>query len=223
MENAMVMKNETCQLILVPALITLGVTILRLIGELSDWSALLFNPDPGGGGAIIGIAWLVPVFGIYFSYRLNQQGSRPDKPLKSIGLVLLALLLMIGLGFVNLAIFELGSVPGLIVFSIACLIPLPIVRMAWPKLFNILLQYGLAARIPVAIIMFFAIFGDWGTHYDAPPDNLSAMHWFSEWLITGLLPQLTFWIAYTLILGGLAALITVLFLKPRLDSNFDTN
>lgn len=211
----MVMKNETCQLILVPALITLGVSILRLVGELSDWSTSLFSPNPGGGGALIGIAWLVPVFGIYFSYKLNQQGDRPERPLKSIGLIFLALVVMIGLGFISLAIFEPGSTASLIVFSFACLIPLPITQKAWPKLFNVLFQYGLAARVPVIIIMFFAIYGDWGTHYDAPPENLPAMHWFSEWLVTGLLPQLTFWIAYTAIIGGIAAIIALFFLKTK--------
>ena len=53
------------KLILVPALITLAVTLLRLTGELMHWSKALFNPAAGGGGALVGIAWLVPVFGIY--------------------------------------------------------------------------------------------------------------------------------------------------------------
>jgi hypothetical protein len=43
------------RLIMVPSLITLGITILRLIGELQHWSPSLFNPAPGRGGAIIGI------------------------------------------------------------------------------------------------------------------------------------------------------------------------
>ncbi len=39
------------KLILVPALITLAVTLLRLTGELMHWSKALFNPAAGGGGA----------------------------------------------------------------------------------------------------------------------------------------------------------------------------
>ena len=39
------------QLILVPAVITLAVTLLRLVGELQDWSPALFSKAPGGGGA----------------------------------------------------------------------------------------------------------------------------------------------------------------------------
>ncbi len=36
----------------------------------------------------------------------------------------------------------------------------------WPCLFKTLLAYGLAARIPVAIVMFFAMLRKLGTHYD---------------------------------------------------------
>ena len=64
-------------LILVPAGITLGVTILRLVGELNGWSPALFNSEAGGGGAIVGITWLVPVFGIYFALKLARSGAAP--------------------------------------------------------------------------------------------------------------------------------------------------
>jgi hypothetical protein len=44
------------KLILVPGLITLVITVLRLVGELQHWSKLFFNPSAGGGGAIVGIS-----------------------------------------------------------------------------------------------------------------------------------------------------------------------
>ena len=206
------------KLILIPAIITLLVTLLRLTGELLGWSSMLFNTSSGGGGALVGIAWLVPFFGIYFAVKLNSTGDRPKSPGKAIGLILLALVVMIGLGTINFSIFEPGSIGSLIVFSIACLGPLPIVRKAWPGLFRVQLWYGLAARIPVVIVMLLAILGDWGTHYDAPPDNLPPMNWFSEWMITGLLPQLTFWIAFTVIFGGLIGIIPLFFLKQKKNS-----
>src|SRR5438876_8786688 len=43
----------------IPALITLAITLIRLIGERQGWSKVWFNPDPGGGAAPIGIVWLV--------------------------------------------------------------------------------------------------------------------------------------------------------------------
>lgn len=37
---------STLQLIAVPALITLAITVLRLIGERQGWSKVWFNPAP---------------------------------------------------------------------------------------------------------------------------------------------------------------------------------
>jgi hypothetical protein len=58
-------RMSIARLIFVPSAITLAVTLLRLIGELQHWSPVLFNPAPGGGGAIMGITWLVLIFGVY--------------------------------------------------------------------------------------------------------------------------------------------------------------
>jgi len=55
------------------ALITLGVTFLRLgleLGHAPDWLA---SAKGGGGGALIGIAWLPLVFGPYFALRLRPH------------------------------------------------------------------------------------------------------------------------------------------------------
>jgi hypothetical protein len=65
---------STTRLILVPALITLAVTGLRVIGELQHWSPRLFNPSAGGGGALVGIVWLPIIFGPYFALKLSGTG-----------------------------------------------------------------------------------------------------------------------------------------------------
>ena len=58
------------RMVLGPALITLAVTLLRLVGELQGWSPRLFSREAGGGGALVGISWLVPVFGAWFGCKL---------------------------------------------------------------------------------------------------------------------------------------------------------
>lgn len=63
------------RLILVPALLTLGVTLLRLAGELMNGSPALFSRAVGGGAAVVGIIWLVPVFGVYFARCLAREGA----------------------------------------------------------------------------------------------------------------------------------------------------
>lgn len=79
-----------------------------------------------------------------------------------------------------------------------------LVLKAWPAFARTAIAYGLAARVPVAIVMLFAILGRWGTHYDvSPPETLEfdAMASILKWSWIGLLPQLTVWIATT-VCGG---------------------
>jgi hypothetical protein len=60
-----------------------------------------------------------------------------------------------------------------------------------------------AARVPVALVMLAAMVGNWGTHYDVAPPEFPAMGVMAKFLLIGLVPQFTIWIAYTLILGML--------------------
>jgi hypothetical protein len=79
----------------------------------------------------------------------------------------------------------------------------------WPALGRTLLAYGLAARIPVAIVMLFAILGNWGTHYDVAPPGFPEIGPISKWLLIGVLPQLTIWIWFTIAVGALFGGIAV--------------
>jgi hypothetical protein len=193
------------KLILVPALITLAVTLLRLVGELMHWSPLLFNPKAGGGGAIVGIAWLALVFGAYFAYKLAGAGELPSSVGAAVGYAFLGFLVVPAMGF---AAFKLGAprqsftLFGVII--VGSVIGGVIAYRAWPALGRVLLAYALAARIPVALVMLAAIFGDWGTHYDVPPSpDFPAMSPFAKWVLIGLLPQMTIWIWYTVVVGAL--------------------
>jgi hypothetical protein len=169
------------KLILVPAVITLAVTLLRLVGELQGWSPALFNREAGGGGALVGIVWLIPVFGAWFGWKLTRAGSGPRSLGRAFGLTLAAL------AVVPLTLFlapKAGIVPEhmwrpnvpltesltiLSVWVVAFFVGVAIGILAWPALGRILLAYGLAARIPVALLMLVAMLGNWGTHYDARP------------------------------------------------------
>jgi len=194
---------ETRKLILVPALITLGVTLLRLTGELLHWSKAFFNPEPGGGGALVGIAWLVPVFGFYFGWKLAKAGlAGATGP--AIGFALLGLLIMPIGGFTGI---RLGLAPQglgtLGVFVVLSIFGAAIAYRGWPALGRVLLTYGLAARIPVVLVMLAAMLGNWGTHYDAVEPKYAAMSPIAKWLLFGLLPQMTIWIWFTIAAGAL--------------------
>lgn len=199
-------------LILVPAIVTLAVTLLRLVGELQHWGQVLFRSSAGGAGAIVGIAWLPFIFGPYFAVKLTRAGEPAKSLAKTIGFAFLGVLLCFG----GLAVAEAPKIsfPGkgivglvLIVAGGGAVLPF------WPGLFKTLIHYAYAARVPVAIVMFFAMRGNWGTHYDAlPPGFSAATPFWPKYLNLALLPQFVFWVAYTIavgaFMGGIVAALT---------------
>ncbi len=195
------------KLVLWPAIVTLAVTLLRLTGELLHWSPTLFNAEAGGGGALVGISWLPPVFGILFAIQLAREGHGPRSGGRAIGMALLGVVALVALvaGASALGLVQQGSfsVPGLIVITVAIVIGAAIAWSGWPALGRTLLAYGAAARVPVTILMLIAMLGNWGTHYDVPPPGFPEMGVLSKWLLIGLLPQLLLWIPFTVLAGAL--------------------
>jgi len=194
---------RTGPLILVPAAITLAVTLLRLAGELQGWSPVLFSREPGGGGSLVGIAWLVPVFGAWFGWRLVRSGDRPGSLKRALGLTVLALALMPATGFAAAKLGMSQSLATLGAFAVVSIVGVVVALRAWPALGRVLLAYGLAARIPVALVMLAAILGSWGTHYDVLPPGAPEMTGLRKWFVIGLLPQMTIWLWFTSVIGGL--------------------
>ncbi len=190
------------RLIMVPALITLGITVLRLVGEMQHWPKPWFNTNAGGGGAIIGIAWLPFIFGPYFALKLAGAGEGPSSAGKAIGFAVLGLVLLIVGGF---AFAPQIKFPGKVLLGLLVMAAGAAVQFSpWSALARILVAYGYAARIPVAIVMYFAIRGNWGTHYDAlPPNYTGPMDFWGKYFQIGLVPQLVLWVAYTVVFGSL--------------------
>jgi len=196
--------NRIGKLIFVPAVITLAVTMLRLVGELQGWSPRLFNREPGGPGALVGIAWLVPVFGAWLGWKLARAGSGPSGIGRATGLTLLGLAVVPLAGFLAAtAGVPQQSLTTLGIFVVAAIVGVAIAMQAWPALGRTLLGYGFAARVPVAVVMLLAMLGNWGTHYDVAPPDFPAMSTLAKWFTIGLVPQLTIWIWYTIVFGGL--------------------
>jgi hypothetical protein len=203
------------RMILFPSLITLAVTVLRLIGELRHWSRTLFNPKPGGGGAILGISWLAVVFAIYFAVRVHKSHQPAEKPGRAISLALLSLALFIAGTFLMYRAIQSATVIAWVPSMIVICAGLYLMRFAWPPYWAVMMGYALAARIPVIVVMYFAIKGNWGTHYDSPGPAFIPADWWTEFIHTGLLPQLFLWVPYTVILCGLFGVITDAVLRRR--------
>lgn len=212
-------QTTILQLILIPSVITLAMTALRLIGELRRWSPVLFNREAGGPGSLVGITWLAPIFGIYFALKLSKQGAGPARAARAILHGVLGLVIIVA-GIVLAAILKVGYHGQLVAFCVIFAAAAAVQYPAWPRLFKTLLAYGYAARIPVAVLMFFAMRGNWGTHYDAiPPESPPAMNELGPkyfWL--GFLPQMIAWVGFTIWVGALFGNIAVAVARRRKTS-----
>ena len=195
-------RTPVVRLILVPSVITLLITVLRITGELRHWSPTFFNSSPGGGGALVGITWLVLVFGVYFALKLASDGNGPTGVGRSIGMAVLGLVVMAFGGFITAA--PQVNIPGKLFIGLLLFVGATLLQFrTWPALSKALLAYGYAARIPVVVLTFFAIRGNWGTHYDALPPGFPEMSFWTRYIQTALVPQLIFWIAFTVVVGTL--------------------
>src|SRR5262245_3487617 len=81
---------SVARLVLIPALISLAVTIVRAAGEIGHWSSRWFEPVtrgivPSGVSWVIGISWLPIPFGVYFAVKLLAAERGPSSPRRALG------------------------------------------------------------------------------------------------------------------------------------------
>ena len=211
-------KTSVAHLVLVPGIITLAVTVLRLVGELQHWPSVLFSRSAGGGGAIVGIAWLAFVFAVYFAIKVQRAGAVLPSSGKAIGLTLLALAVLIASIFLPFLaggaskVVRLSLLAGL--GAVLSVVSVLIMRPAWPAYWNVMVAYAIVARLPVILVYFLAINGSWNTHYDAFPPEYTIEG--PRFVLVGLLPQLFFWVPWTVIFCGLFGIITAAIMKRRM-------
>jgi hypothetical protein len=195
------------RLILIPSVITLAVTLLRLVGELQQWPTALFNRGAGGVGSIVGITWLVFVFGIYFAVKLSAAGEIPPSGARAIVYSIAG----IGLMFVSFVLMAPGSkinFPGKLAAGFVLLVLAAVIQFfGWPALAKTLIAYGYAARIPVLIIMYFSIKGNWDTHYSLGPPGVEFPDFWTKFIQIAVIPQMVMWIVFTVVLGSLCGSI----------------
>jgi hypothetical protein len=208
----------TLRLVAVPAAISLAVTLLRLAGERAGLSEAWFSTAtqgivPSGMTWLIGITWLAAPFGAWFAWRLAREGQGPASVGRAIGVSLAgAAIAVLGL----LVWRPPFSFPGFLFYVWSVMAAAAAVQfLAWPALARTAAAYGLLARIPVVVVMFLAMRGGWGTHYDYKGVEFAqGMSLGSRFLYLALVPQLVFWVAFTVVVGVLAGSLTLLAL-PR--------
>lgn len=205
-------------LVLVPAGITLLVTLGRLAGELVGGPASMFSTAPGGGSALVGITWLVPVFGAWFGFRLARDGRSPERRLRALLLFVVAAAIYVGgfqlAGGVDASTHD-GLVRQMLCMGGAALVAAALAFAAWPGLGVVHLVYGLLARLPTATITVLAVHGRWGTHFEkfGPHDYAGmAAGEAAAWLA---FTQIVFWVPFTAVVGGLFGTLASLCGRAR--------
>jgi hypothetical protein len=200
-----------------PAIITLVVSLVRLIGELLELSPALFSAAPGGGGALVGITWLVLVFGFYFGWRLARTDGAPAVPGWSlltifVGLVGAMILFMVTVGPPEEG--EPFDPNSFWLFSAGAWLCSLATLFTWPALFRTLLVYGLAARIPVVILTLLAVLFGWDTHHVGLAPGAPVMEGMAL-AFAASFPQIGFWVPFTVLVGGFSGGLGALFRRRR--------
>ena len=201
---------STARLISVPALFTIAVTALRLAGELLRWPKPLVNSDVCGK-AILGVIWLVPIFGTYFAVKLSRAADAPQRFARPVVFAISALAFKLA-GTLIMESHGMTYAPRLSMNFIVTLIGLVLSAVAWPTLSKALLVYGYLSRIPVAIVQYLAMRGRWGTHYDALDPGFPPIGFWPTFLRVSFVPNIFFMEAYTVIVGALIGTAVVAIL-----------
>lgn len=212
--------SSTVRLILWPSLITLAVSITRLVGQLQGW----ITTRSGGEGALLGITWLAFLCGGWFGIRLRNSGSAPAlrpawlwtllPPLAFFGAFGYRMYCYQQAGFtmqdqsdaayehirqtLQLAVL-VGGVGMLLTFA------------TWARLAWTLLLYGLVARVGVVAITYVAKTQGWDTHYTKlGPGGIEKD--LGETMIAACIAQFGMWVPFTVMFGGF---VGCLFAKKK--------
>ena len=216
----MTTSPSTFRLLLWPSLITLAISLLRLLGEVQGW----VNAQSGGAGHLLGIAWCMFVFGGWFATRLARIGSLPRRlPAWPWGIALLVLQLgafvwaFKGIDTAMPATPEAQATAAealraaLVQLAICTSVLAAFAFTIWPRLCWTLLLYGLGARLTVVALTWWAKSAGWNTHYTKfGPQGFERD--LSATLTGASLAQLGMWVPLTVVFG---CFVGTLFARRR--------
>ncbi len=200
------------RLVLVPAVLCLLVSVARVLGEVQGWAPLWFGEKGKGGGALVGISWLIPVFGFWFGWKHARAGQGPALRGRAVWLPLVAFVLIFAWFGISTQLLKLSFVPSLLGVAIVAAIAGLLAALAWPRLAWTTFLFGVFARVPVVGIIYLAASRSWDVHYLVMPPNAPQDMPMNEKAFYLSVAQLVFWVPGTMIFGGffggLAALVS---------------
>jgi hypothetical protein len=201
-----------------PVIVSLVILATRLTGEVLEIDSPWFAREAGGGGSLLGMSWLIPVFGFLFGWKLTTERHAPDRPGLALILNLLGLALLVGglIGAVQMldpdvlgpALGALGVVTALFAWR------------AWPELAKRLLVYGLIVRAAVIAITLVVFPMQLGTHFELVAPSMADLPRDAQ-LVGLCMAQVAFWIPGTALAGGIAGCIASMIRGRRSDDARD--
>jgi hypothetical protein len=186
--------------VVIAGIITLALTALRLYGELEGWDPQHFNREAGGKGALVGISWLMPIFGLWFGARLARNGLAPAHKGRAIALPLIGFLLMAGIFALQFNVLKLEGDAARALFWVTGPLCALFAVFAWPALAGANLGYGLLARLPIVAITYWAVSQGWDVHHVKLPPGSKVAEADRAFVLS--MAQLTMWIPFTILIGG---------------------
>lgn len=198
--------GSTLSLILWPSVITLLVSVGRLVGEANDWAPT----KAGGSGFWFGITWLGFLLGIWFAFRLRGEGSSPRVRLPWLWTLLSLLPLVAAAAWRMPITAELEqNEAGLdalrttaITFACAASIAAAVNFFVWRRLAWTLFAYAIPARLTVIVLTWIAKHFDIPSHYTkfGPKGFVRDME---GTVVSATIMQLGFWAPITIVFGTL--------------------
>lgn len=207
---------STSHLILVPSILTLAVTALRLYLQLEGQ----ISSRSGGSFSFLGITWLGLLVAVWFGARLGQAGARPRTRAHALVVLLLlaAVMASVALQFAGIdradqsdaAYRDLrGVVLRCVLVGVLCG---GVCIWMWPRLGLSLLAYALLARLGVLAVTWWAKTSGWDTHYTKfGPAGIERD--LGETMFAASVAQLGFWVPFTVVSGSVAAWVGVLAVR----------
>lgn len=206
------------RLVLWPVLLTLVVNVLRLVLQVQG----VVGTGSGGGGALVGITWLIFLFGGVLGWRIARTHPPRWRPawLWTL-LALIAILVTVILGFSGIDRvdqseegFQKLRQTVLIGCGVAILMAL-FCAAVWPRLAGAMLLYALPTRATVLVLTWLAKSNQWDTHYTKFGPSGIERESMSETLVSAGAAQFGFWVPFTVVGGCLAGAVAGALRKPQ--------
>lgn len=189
--------------VLTAAAISCAITMLRFFGERQGWDPQYFSRQPGGGGALVGITWLVLPFGFWFGRRLAKSGQRPAATGRALLLHVVGIAIVAGAFVASFKITDDWRFRGYFNNALAVAAGM-LALLAWRSAWFTLVCYGVLARIPVIVVQYFSVTNGWDNHFAKGPPGSNA----ADVLFLLTMAQSFFWpFAFTPLVGGIFAIL----------------